>query len=227
MSKRKHSHDSLFLQFSYFFIKYTLGTLVRIIWVKKVEGIEKMPKNGPLIVAFNHQSFFDFICFISISPRKVHFLSAEKFFSHIFWSPLVRLMSQIKVDRNNHDKTELHELVHQHLDQNKVIGIFPEGTRSPHQYDMLPAFVGVAEFALRGKVPVLPVGIKGTYDIMAKHDTKPRFKKIVTIHIGDLLYFNEYHQSKLDRKTFRLVTNKIMNEISKLSAKNYPHLDIE
>ncbi len=220
-------HDNLFLQFSYFFIKITLGTLVRLIWVKKVEGVENIPKDGPIIIAFNHQSFFDFLCFVAISPRKIHFLSAEKFFSHLLWGPLVRLTSQIKVDRQNSDKSDLHELVYEHLINNKVIGIFPEGTRSPYEKEMLLAFTGAAEFAIRGEVPVIPVGIKGTYEVMAKHDKKPKFKKIVTIHIGSPLYFKEYHKSKLDKKTFRLITNKIMIEIAKLSERHYPYLHIE
>lgn len=222
--KRNH-HDSLFLRFTYWFIKVTLGTLVRIVWVKEVHNIENMPKSGSLIVALNHQSFFDFLCFISISPRKIHFLSAEKFFSHILWGPLVRLTSQIKVDRLNHDKSEVHKIVYEHLEYGKVIAIFPEGTRSPHPNDMLPAFTGVAEFALRAGVPVLPVGIKGAYDVMAKHDKKPKFKKIVTIHVGEPMHFLEYNKSKLDKDTFRNVTNKIMIEISKLSGRNYNHLD--
>lgn len=219
-------HDSIIVRFTYSLIRLTLGTLVRTIWVKRVEGIENMPMAGPLIVALNHQSFFDFLCFISISPRKIHFLSAEKFFTHILWGPLVRLTSQIKVERFSHDKSETHELVLRHLKYNKVIGIFPEGTRSPHPNDMLPAFIGVAEFAVRGRVPVLPVGVRGTYDIMAKHDKKPKFRKIVTIHVGEPMHFDEYHQSKMDRKTFRVITNKIMLEISKLSGRNYPHLEI-
>lgn len=220
-------HDSLFLRFTYFFIKLTLGTIVRLIWVKKVEGIKNIPKDGPLIIAFNHQSYFDFLCFISISPRKIHFLSAEKFFSHIFWGPLVKLTSQIKVDRLSNNKSELHKLVYEHLAHNKVIGIFPEGTRSPHENEMLLAFTGVAEFAIRGDVPVLPVGIKGTYEVMAKHNKVPKFKKVVTIHVGEQMHFNEYHHSKLDKKTFRVVTNKIMFEIAKLSGRNYSYLNIE
>ncbi len=220
-------HDNLFLQFSYFFIKITLGTLVRLIWVKKVEGLKNIPKDGPLIIAFNHQSFFDFLCFVSVSPRKIHFLSAEKFFSHILWGPLVKLTSQIKVERQSSDKIGLHKIVYEHLSNNKVIGIFPEGTRSPHEKEMLLAFTGVAEFALRGGVPVVPVGIRGAYEVMAKHDKTPKFKKIVTIHVGEPMHFNEYHKSKLDKKTYRLVTNKIMIEIAKLSEKNYPYLHIE
>src|SRR3990167_11273626 len=164
MKKGIWHHDSLFIRFTYSFIRVTLGTVIRLILVKKVDGMENMPKTGPLIVAFNHQSFFDFLCFISVSPRKIHFLSAEKFFSHPLWFPLLRLTAQIKVERDKHDKQELHELVYEHLNYNKVVGIFPEGTRSPDREDMLPAFIGVAEFAIRGNVPVLPVGIKGTYN---------------------------------------------------------------
>lgn len=220
-------HDSFFLRFSYTFIKLTLGTIVRLIWVKKVEGIENLPKDGPLIVAFNHQSFFDFLCFVAVSPRKIHFLSAEKFFSHILWGPLVKLTSQIKVERFSSDKGGLHDLVYEHLQNNKVIGIFPEGTRSPHEKEMLRAFTGVAEFAIRGEVPVLPVGIKGAYEVMAKHDKKPKFKKLVTIHVGEPMHFTEYHKSKLDKKTFRLITNKIMIEIARLSERHYPYLHTE
>ncbi len=218
-------HDNVFLQISYLLIRLTLGTLVRLIWVKRVEGIENVPKTGAVIVAFNHQSFFDFLCFISISPRKIHFLAAEKFFTNPFWYPLVKLTGQIKVDRKMHGKEDLHETILKHLENGKMIGIFPEGTRSPHEKEMLQAFTGVAKYAVRGEVPVLPVGIKGTYDIMAKHDKRPKFKKIVTIHIGKPMHFTEYHHSKLNEKTFRVLTDKIMLEIAGLSGKNYPSIE--
>jgi 1-acyl-sn-glycerol-3-phosphate acyltransferase len=203
----------------------TLGTLIRLVWVKKVEGFENIPKIGAIIAAFNHQSFFDFLCFISVSPRKIHFLAAEKFFTNPFWYLLIKLTGQIKVDRKKHGKDDLHETVLKHLQNGKMIGIFPEGTRSPHEKEMLPAFTGVAKYAMHGEVPVLPVGIKGTYNVMAKHDKKPRFKKIVTIHIGKPMYFTEYHHSKLDDKTFRILTDKIMIEIASLSDKNYSHVE--
>ena len=216
--------DNIFLQFSYSVIRLTLGSLVRLIWVKKVEGIKNIPKTGAVIVAFNHQSFFDFLCFISVSPRKIHFLAAEKFFSNPFWYPLVKLTGQIKVERKSHDKEDLHKTIYEHLAHNKMIGIFPEGTRSPHEKEMLYAFTGVAKFAIRGEVPVLPVGIKGTYEVMAKHDKKPHFKKIVTINIGKLMYFTEYSKSKMNEKTFRTITDKVMIEIAMLSDKNYSHV---
>lgn len=218
-------HDSSIITFTYWFIKVTLGSIVKFLWVERIYGISNIPKDGPLIIAFNHQSFLDFLCFTAISPRKIHFLSAEKFFLHPVWSLIMKFTGQIKVERDSRDKTETHRIVYQHLNSNKVIGIFPEGTRSPHKFDMLPAFTGVAEFALRGKVKVLPVGIRGTYDVMAKNDKFPNFKKIVNIYVGEVLDFTEYNNSKMDKKTFKVVTNKIMTEISKLSEKNYNYSD--
>jgi len=216
-------HDSFFLWFSYFLIKLILGTLVRIIWIKNVEGIKNIPRKGPVIVAFNHQSFFDFLCFISISPRHIHYISAEKFFSHKIWAPLLKLTGQIKVDRKQHDKRILHSTIYDHLKNGKMIGIFPEGTRSPYRDEMLYAFTGVAKYAVKGEVPVIPVGVKGTYDIMAKHDKRPKFRKIVTFHIGEPIHFTNYLHVKLNKKAYRILTDKVIREIAKLSGKNYSH----
>jgi 1-acyl-sn-glycerol-3-phosphate acyltransferase len=133
------------------------------------------------------------------------------------------LTGQIKVERNSHDKSETHTIVHAHLDHGKVVGIFPEGTRSPYEIEMLYAFTGVAQYAMRSNVPVIPVGIKGTYHVMSKYDKRPKFKKIVTIHVGSQVKLDEYNHSKLDKKTYRVITDKIMLEIARLSGKNYSH----
>lgn len=216
-------HDSFLLDISYDLTKLILGTVVSLIWVKKVEGLENIPKTGPAIIAFNHQSFFDFLCFVSICPRHIHYLSAEKFFSHKLWSLLMKATGQIKVERLDHNKSVLHNTIHSHLSHGKIIGIFPEGTRSPHKDEMLPAFTGVAKYAIKGKVPVIPVGIKGTYDVMAKHDKKPKFKKVVAFHIGKPIHFTEHFNSELKEEDYRILTEKIILEITKLSGKNYLH----
>lgn len=219
-----NSHrDSLLLNISYFCIHKVLGTLIRIVWVKKVEGIINIPKVGGAIVAFNHQSYFDFLCFVAICPRQIHFLAAEKFFDHPLWKPLMTLTKQIRVDRTIHDKRLLHDLVHSHLNEGKLIGIFPEGTRSPDPVLMLSAFTGVAKYAIRGSVPVVPVGIRGTYEVMAKHDKRPKLSKRVEIIVGLPISLSEYHHSKLNKKAFRVITDKIMLNIADLSGKKYEH----
>lgn len=218
-----HPHDSLLVTTGYWLLRKLFGPIVRALWVREVRGLEKIPGDGPLIFAFNHQSYFDFICFIAVCPRPVHYLSAEKFFSSAFWAPLMRITGQIRVERGVRDKRSLHDLVRDHLNTGKAIGIFPEGTRSPDREKMLRAFSGVAKYAFHKDVPVVPVGIRGTYEVMSRFDKRPRFVKSVEIHVGDPIVFTDYHRAKMNRKAFGVLTHKIMMTISSLSGKEYPY----
>ena len=217
---RKSRHNPL-VSIIYFFIRKILGPLVRLIWIKEVTGICNIPKYGPAIVAFNHESYFDFLCFIAVCPRNIHYLSAEKFFSNKILKMLMVATGQIRVDRKAKDKRIVHNLVHAHLDAYKLIGIFPEGTRAPDKEKMLLTFTGIAKYAIKTKSPVIPVGISGTFDVMSRHDKKPRFKKIVSIHIGEPVDLTIYLQHKMNKKAYRVITDKIMRKISVLSGKPY------
>ncbi|AKM84295.1 TPA: hypothetical protein DCZ46_03040 [Candidatus Campbellbacteria bacterium] len=216
--------DTIPIKFSYFLIRKIFGPIVKLIWVKKVTGLHNIPLKGPVLVAFNHQSYFDFICFIAISPRNVHYLSAEKFFTNALWLPLMRITGQIEVKRTSKDKREVHNLVNEHLRRGFMIGIFPEGTRNPDETQMLKAFTGVAKYASLNCIPVIPVGIKHAEKVMNRYDKKPKFKKIIEFHIGDPIHFHPYtDRAKLNKKSIRTLTTKIMLRIEKLSGKPYPH----
>lgn len=215
-------HDIL-IDIIYSIIRFVGGPIVKLIWVKEVSGLKNIPKKGAVIVAFNHQSYFDFICFIAVSPRNIHYLSAEKFFAHPIWKIIMKIMGQIPVDRKSRDKRNMHNVVYEHLDKGKMIGIFPEGTRSPDRENMLKAFSGVARFSYKKHIPVIPVGIQGAYEVMSRHDKFPRLKKNIKIIVGRPIYFEEYRNFKLNRRAFTVLTNTIMAEISKLSGKSYVH----
>lgn len=212
------------LEFIYHTIKILLGPLVNFIWIKKVEGIENIPKRGSIIIAFNHQSYFDFLCFVAVCPRHVHYLAAEKFFESKFWYPLMILMGQIRVDRKNKNKAEMHSHVYQHIHNGKVIGIFPEGTRSPHEDLMLKAFNGVAKYAIHGDVDIIPVGIKGAHSVMSRFDKLPKFKKNIEFYIGEPIKLRHKKTPNLTEKDFEYMTHEVMLKISELSGKKYPHL---
>lgn len=221
MNKAKMA--DLIIDQSFWMIRKTLGFLIKLIWVKKVTGLHNFPKVGPVVIAFNHQSYFDFLCFLAVAPRNVHFLAAEKFFTSNLWRPLMKITGQIPVSRTSHDKTVVHNTVHEHLMIGKAIGIFPEGTRSPHKEEMLFAFPGVAKYAIKAKVPVIPVGIKGAFEVMSRHDKRPRFTKIVEIHIGEPIHFTHYHDIELNQETYQELTHQIMLKVSGLCGKKYVH----
>ena len=208
----------------YFLLRKFLKPIINFLWIRRIVGIENFPLTGSVILAMNHQSYFDFLCLAAIAPRNIHFLAAEKFFDHWLWSRLMIVTRQVRVDRKNSDKVEVHRLVHDHLESNRVIGIFPEGTRSPYEYVMLKAYTGIAKYSLVKKVPIVPIGLRGTFRVMSKHDKKPRIIKAVEIHIGKPIHFAEYHlRNDLTHVDYNVVTSKVMKEISKLSEKDYPH----
>lgn len=207
----------------FFLIRKSVSPVFKTFWIKEVAGLENIPKKGPAILAFNHESYFDFLCFLSIAPRNTFFLTAEKFFKSKLWKPVMILTGQIKVERLIHDKRGVHKRVSEYLKQGRVIGVFPEGTRSGDRENLLKGFPGVAKYAHKEKVPVIPVGIIGTFDIMSRNDSRPSFKKIVRINIGEPMDFKKYNSHKLNHKAFMLMTHLIMLEISKLSKKKYPY----
>ena len=186
--------------------------------------MSNIPLKGGVILAMNHQSYFDFLCLAAISPRNIHFLAAEKFFNHWLWKHLMRVTRQVRVDRKANDKSEVHRAIHDHLESKRIVGIFPEGTRSPHEHEMLRAFTGVAQYSLAKKVPIVPIGLRGTFNVMSVHDKKPRFIKTVEIHIGEPVHFTEYHsRNDLTHIDYRAVTHGVMQRISVLSNKKYLH----
>ena len=172
-------------------IRFFIGPIVRLIWVKEVTGLENIPTKGSVIIAFNHQSYFDFICFIAVAPRNIYYLSAEKFFEKPLWRLLLKITGQIPVARTSNDKRETHDIVHQYLDEGKMIGIFPEGTRANDNTTMLRAYPGVARYTIEKRTPVIPVGIIGTFEVLPRSENFPKFKKIVRINAGKPIYFSE------------------------------------
>jgi 1-acyl-sn-glycerol-3-phosphate acyltransferase len=137
----------------------------------------------------------------------------------------MRITGQIKVDRKMHEKSSVYLSVKKHIEKGTLIGIFPEGTRSPHKNEMLKAFTGVAQFALRHGVPIIPVGITGTYEILSLYDKRPNLKKIVGIHIGAPLHFQIHHGKDSDKGVCLIVTERVIKEVEKLSGKTYHHYE--
>lgn len=204
-------------------LRYIIFPLVRLVWIHKVTGIEHIPKEGSVLIAFNHQSYFDFIGFMAISPRPIYYLAAEKFYgkkTNLLWGPIMQATGQIRVNRKSKDKDEVYKTVYELLRQGKLVGIFPEGTRAQNNMEMLKAFPGIARFSITAQVPVLPVGIKGAYEIMSRHVSKPRFIKVLEFIIGDPIY-PLVNKKTMTKEEYQDLTNNIMQEISILSDKKY------
>lgn len=201
-------------------------------FIRKIRGFDNLPKDGPFIVAANHSSLLDpIILAIYLTwplKRYVHFLSNYIVYDHPIAGFIVRIAKGIKVEQKAEAKSLFIAL--KDLQKGEIIGIFPEGTRSPDG-KIQKGKNGAALLALKAKVPVVPVGLIDTDKVLPRNTNIPRFAKC-EINIGSPLTFEQFYkdydiavdigdQKKLldiEGKVVRIV----MQEIAKLSGQKYP-----
>ena len=157
----KQVDEPLVTRFGYPFLKL-FSPLVRALWISEVHGLENIPKDGSCLVASNHESHFDFILFVAAIDRKIHYLAAEKYFEHPVWKWVFAFMGCIRVDRYSTMNVRAYKEITRAVKQGRLIGIFPEGTRSPNG-KLMKGKTGVAHLAIKAGLPVIPVGMRGTW----------------------------------------------------------------
>lgn len=189
------------------------------LWVGEVTGLEKIPKYKPAVIISNHQSYFDFLGLTAVLSRDIRYLAAEKLFSHPTLGHLMKLTNQIKVDRDVPDKTNVIKEARRTLKDGLLLGIFPEGTRS-RSGRIQKAFDGAVRIAIDMNVPIIPVGILGTFNILPPHRKLPTFSKCKFV-IGDPIYIHHAYKYRYDKKLISNLTTFLMHEVAKLSDQKY------
>ena len=191
--------------------------------LKEVKGLDNLPKERGFILASNHCSHLDPIIipslFIKQFKRKVHYLAKEELFKPWILNKVLKAAEIIPIDKKGRNKKALENALDA-LKQGKIIGIFPEGGRTKNG-KLCRGKTGVTRLALEAKVPVVPVGIKGSYELWPVHQRIFKFKKAIYVNIGKPMYFNKYYNKKVTKKLLRSITTKIMKQIANLSRQEY------
>ena len=191
----------------YKFLKKLINILAHLLYRVKISGMENIPESGPAIICGNHIHALDSVILVGFTKRKVNFIAkAELFKKSAFMRFVEKPFGLIRIDRDKPQDIEAMKKSLKVLKSNEILGIFPEGTRNGLAKNV-EVKTGVAYFALKSKVQVIPIGIKGNF--------KP-FSKIV-YNIGKPLDFNEYYNKKIEKEDLEKVTNIIMNNIIKLT----------
>ncbi|MDX6274938.1 MAG: 1-acyl-sn-glycerol-3-phosphate acyltransferase [Frankiales bacterium] len=205
--------------------KIILTPILRSLFRPWVEGMEHVPRRGPAIFASNHVSFSDSIFLPLMVPRKVTFLAKADYFAGKgvkgkLTKAFMTGVGQVPIDRSGGRASEdALRTGLRILESGKLLGIYPEGTRSPDGR-LYRGRTGVARMALEAGVPVLPVAMIGTFDIQPPGQVIPKIKR-VGIKIGEPLDFSRYEGMQNDRFVLRSMTDEIMYEIMTLSGQEY------
>ncbi len=208
----------------YWVLKGVLKPLLLVLYRIDAEGLEHVPRRGPAIIAANHLSFLDsFFIPLVVRRRKVTYLAKADYFKSWKTSWFFRLVGQIPVEREGSVKSRraLRTAV-EALRRGKVLGIYPEGTRS-RDGKLYRGRTGVARLALEAGVPIVPCGVTGTDEVMPKGAKLPRLRPgaEVRVRFGEPIDVSPYAGRQADRATLRALTDAIMCEIQKLSGQEY------
>ena len=205
--------------------RIVLGPILTLLFRPWVEGIENLPASGPAILASNHLSFSDSIFLPLESPRRITFLAKAEYFngrgikgwlSKAFFSGV----GQVPIDRSGGAASEAAlQKGLEILSEGKLLGLYPEGTRSPDGR-LYRGKTGIARMALEAGVPVIPVAMIDTFDVQPPGKVIPKVKRI-GIRIGKPLDFSRYAGMSNDRFVLRSITDEIMYELMQLSGQEY------
>ncbi|MFA5746451.1 MAG: lysophospholipid acyltransferase family protein [Candidatus Paceibacterota bacterium] len=174
-----------------------LKPLIEAFLVKKIEGLENLPK-GNFILAVNHQSNLDHVAagYVCL-PRSFRFIG--QYDGHSGWKQwLVKAVyaftGVIPLDRTNSEsKKDVLEKAVGYAKKGDIIILYPEGTRTRTGQIGEPK-PGVAKIFLGSGVPIVPIAVKGTFELFPPHG-KLKIKRIIEIKVGKPIYFEKEFQS--------------------------------
>ncbi|MGL3151297.1 lysophospholipid acyltransferase family protein [Microbacterium sp. A82] len=210
----------------YWLMKYVVvGPIVKAIFRPWIVGRSNVPKHGAAILASNHLSVSDSVFLPLLIDRRMSFLAKSDYFTGRGikgWATkyFMKATGQIPIDRSGGKASEASlNTGLQVLGRGDLLGIYPEGTRSPDG-KLYRGRTGLARMALEAKVPVIPLVMVDTDTAMPIGQTVPRLVR-VGIVIGEPLDFSRYAGMENDRYILRSVTDEIMVALQRLGQQEY------
>ena len=181
--------------------KALVSTLLYPLYRVKVVGKENFPKQGGVLLCTNHIDNLDPPVVGMTCPRPVHFMAKEELFEAPILKSILPKVNAFPIKRGMSDRQALRKAL-SILKTGKVVGLFPEGTRSKDGV-LQEGLAGAGFFALRGEAVVMPCAIIGPY--------KP-FKRLKIVY-GKPIDMTTYREERVSAEE---VTAIIMGEIQNL-----------
>jgi 1-acyl-sn-glycerol-3-phosphate acyltransferase len=203
-----------------------IGPLLRVLWRPWTEGLDNIPDDRPAIIASNHLSFCDSFFMPLMVGRKVTFLAKSEYFTAPGVSGRLKRIfffgvGQVPIDRDDADASRAALRTGERvLGEGRLLGIYPEGTRSPDGR-LYRGKTGVARLALASGAVVVPCAMVNTDVIQPIGRLLPRLRPRPGSRFGKPLDFSRYDGLAGDRFVERSITDEIMYELMRLSGQDY------
>ena len=190
----------------YKFIRFIVNIFFSLLFKIEVTGANNVPKGGSLIISANHIHWGDPVLLVCKGTnRQIHFMAKIELFKNKLFSWFLKNIDVIPIKRGQNDLNAIKNSLRV-LKADKVLGIFPEGTRVKAGQEVKPES-GLAMLAIKTETPIVPMGIKGNY----------KFRSKLILNIGKPIFLNEYYGKKVKKDELEKITEEIMTVIRNLS----------
>lgn len=213
----------------YWLFKYIfMGPLLTLLGRPKAEGLEYVPDSGPVILASNHLAVADSFYLCLAVRRRITYLAKSEYFTGTgikgwFKRWFFTAAGQVPIDRADADAAQAAlETAARVLNEGKLLGMYPEGTRSPDGR-LYKGKTGMARVALNTGVKVIPVAMIGTDGVNPPGSKMWRFGR-VTVRFGKPMDFSRFEGLEGNRFIERAVVDEVMYELMRLSGQEYVDL---
>lgn len=190
----------------YRFARFVLSVWLRIWYHIEVQGTENIPQQGGYIICSNHRTEMDPLYLSWGIKSQLYFMAKAELFRIPFIGFCVKKLEAFPVERGKGDTGAI-DYAAKVVQNGKILGMFPEGTRS-RDGKLLRGKSGLAVVASRTGADVLPVGIK--------FQEPPHFRSKIDIRYGKMIHNNELHIENNKPSDIKEATSRIMSEIAAL-----------
>lgn len=191
------------------FVQIVADIPVRIFYPTKFHDKNNIPK-GPCIIACNHTSNLDAVILAIHTWEKKYYLAKKELFKNKCFGGFLKLMGAVKIDRQGTDITAIRQCL-KILKNGKKLVVYPEGTRTNNENMELGEIKqGVAMFAVKGKVPIVPMFIS----------KKPRIFRKTHVFVGEPFTLEMFYGKKLDSEELEQASEYVAQKMNELRDKS-------
>ncbi len=179
--------------------------ILMLLYRLQVRNAKNVPATGPVLIAANHQSYFDPPAIgTRVSSRQIDFVARSGLFTHSLLGGLFRFLNSIPVAEEGPDGAAIKEIIRR-LRLGRCVMIFPEGSRT-HDGSIQPFKRGVALLVKRAKCPVIPVAIEGAHKAWPREKKRPKllFAPKIRVLYGEVISYDELMKDGADAALARI-----------------------
>jgi 1-acyl-sn-glycerol-3-phosphate acyltransferase len=201
----------------YSFVWWIVAFGSKVIWRVRVRGLENVPSTGACILAPSHRSMMD-IPFLAISTRRrIRFMGKRQVFEWPVLGGLFVRLGSFPVERDGDDRAALRAALRILEDEGEPLAVYPEGTRQ-RGAAIAPLQPGAAYLAVRAGVPIVPIGIAGSEEILRSEDRSRMLRRVprlgrVAVVVGPPLVPPPREGRAVNRAVVNDLTERLRKEL--------------